>query len=410
MKHFLFETKEYEIDPRFRSPKRKREQSYSLKALRKLWKHIKTGGGSGGGGKRLNDTRQHCTVKAQYSRSFTAHKEQLEKYLSREGTGKDGGQAELYGTPQAEYRSNMTAKNFRIFLSPASNKIKLEVLAKTFIKKVELQTGLKLYWQAAEHYNTAHPHVHLLINGRDQNGKDVFFPRDVIKTFMRESARDICTSLIGSRTRADMEQEAKAVLEANRFTRLDEAMKAYVIEGNVHLDWIKKNRERYVKRLDHLKKLGLCEWKGTGYILSPEWEESLKAAGKYNSFLNAKKHLAYSGKLSVYASAQGKKTGRVAKVYRTDEVSDNHAVVLESLDGNAWFIPLFAKPPVKEGETVTVIPEKNQKGRLTPVFKKTDIRELYQEAERNGYQGAYAQAVRNEYAASRNAKDKGIGV
>ncbi|MDR0553359.1 MAG: hypothetical protein LBG76_00970 [Treponema sp.] len=295
MKHFLFENRDYEINVAFRSPKRKREQYYSLKGLRKLKRAFRSGGGKGGfSGKRRNDTRQKCVVKLQYSLSVEAHRDQINRYLVREGTGKDGGPAKLYGTPLEEYRRRMAAKNFRIFLSPASNNVKLDVLAKTFIKKLELQTGKRLYWQTAEHYNTAHPHVHLLINGVDQNGNDVFFPRDLVKTFMRESAKDICTSLIGSRTKTDMEQEAKAVLTANRFTAIDEALKAYTVEGKVNLDMVKKNREKYVARLDHLRTLGLCAWEGSGYVLSPGWEETLKALGKYNTFLNAKKHLAYT--------------------------------------------------------------------------------------------------------------------
>jgi hypothetical protein len=54
----------------------------------------------------------------------------------------------------------------------------------------------------------------------------------------------------------------------------------------------------------------------------------------------------------------GRKSGRIAKVYKTDEVSDNHAVVLECPDGNT-IIPLFTKPAVKEGGTLSVISKRN---------------------------------------------------
>jgi hypothetical protein len=286
--------------------------------------------------------------------------------------------------------------------------VKLDVLAKTFIKKIELQTGYRLYWLAAEHYNTAHPHVHLLINGRDQNGKDVFFPRDVVKTFMRESARDVCTSLIGNRTTADMKREAQAAITANRFTPLDERMKEYVSEGRVYPEKARKDRERYIRRLDHLRNLGVCAWNGSAYVLQPDWEDTLKTIGKYNAFMHAKTQLAYTSEhnLTVYTSAMGTKTGRVTKIYQTDEVSDNHAVVVESIDGNAYFIPLFARPAVREGDTIRVIPEKNQRGRLRPSFKQADITAAYREAEQHGYHNPYAEAVRNQYHQSR-ASGKG---
>ena len=59
-------------------------------------------------------------VKAPYSNSMEAYRVQLEKYLVREGTDRNGERAALYGTDFDEYRSNMTEKNFRVFLSPQS--------------------------------------------------------------------------------------------------------------------------------------------------------------------------------------------------------------------------------------------------------------------------------------------------
>jgi hypothetical protein len=63
-----------------------------------------------------------------------------------------------------------------------------------------------------------------------------------------------------------MEQEARTVLTSNRFTAIDEALKAYTIEEKVNIDRVKKNREGYVKRLDHLRTLGLYAWEGSGLV------------------------------------------------------------------------------------------------------------------------------------------------
>jgi hypothetical protein len=313
-----------------------------------------------------------------YSSSMKAHLAQLLQYLSREGTGKDGGQAKLYGTEKEIYRKNMAGRNFRIFLSPGSSMVPLETLARAFIKKVELASGYKLYWQAAEHYNTAHPHVHLLINGVDQNGWGVRFPRDLVKYFMRENARDICTTLVGRRTRGDMELEKKALLAENRFTRLDAEIEKLSSEGRISFDEVTKDTDRFRTRLDYLVKLQLCKWKDRGYILSPRWKQTLQAQGRYNVFLEARGKLRFAraSALRVYEPWQGKKTGMITRVYKIDESSDNHATVLETARGEAYFIPLYAKPDLKEGEAVTLIPKKNQKGRLTPVFLKAASQEI----------------------------------
>jgi type IV secretory pathway VirD2 relaxase len=223
MKHFLFEDKEYKIKPSFQ---RGKPEGDSAKELAKLLRNNKpSGGGRSGGGQRKTDERQNCVVKVQYSKSLDAHKVQLEKYLTREGTERDGSRAKLYGSDTDEYKENMVNKNFRIFLSPQSDKVDLKVLSETFVKRLEVATGYRLYWQAANHYNTAHPHTHLLINGRDKMGRDVNIPRDIVKTFMREYARDICTSQIGSRTHEDIKIEKEKQLQANRHTKLDEKIR-----------------------------------------------------------------------------------------------------------------------------------------------------------------------------------------
>jgi hypothetical protein len=323
-----------------------------------------SGGRSGGG--YAPDARQRCAVKMQYSKNMKAHLKQINEYLIREGTGKDGKGAELYGTPTEEYRAHMASKNFRIFLSPGSNTVPLETLTKTFVKKLELQTGYKLCWAAANHYNTAHHHAHILINGVDKEGKDVFFPRDLVKSLMRESARDICTSLIGARTRADLALERRAALTANRYTYLDEQIKTFAVEGKIDCGKMPKDRERHAARLDHLRTLGICKWEDGSYVLEAGWEETLKTAGRYNAFLDARSRYADGSKVRLYTGDMGAKRGTVAKIYTTDDLSDNHAALLEASDGKAYFIPLFRKPAVREGERTQVIPKKNEKGRLSP--------------------------------------------
>jgi hypothetical protein len=408
MRHFLFEDKEYRIGASFR----RRRQQDAAQSLARLVRKKGRGGHSGGSfsrGVRAPDARQKCVVKVQYSTSRDAHRLQLDRYLTREGTERDGSRAALYGTDLAEYRKNMVDKNFRIFLSPQSDKTTLTRLANDFIKKLEVQTGYKLYWQAANHYNTAHPHAHLLINGIDQYGKEVKFSKDMVKTFLRETARDLCTAQLGRRSREELRLEKEQELGANRFTRLDQRIKELCDEGNrVNLDGLTFNRGRILHRLEHLRSLSLCVYKDGGYKLSPRWEEDLRANGRYNAFLKAREDLIYTdtAQMKVYTGAQGQISGKVTKVFRTDEdASDNHAVIIESLDGKAYFVPLFRQPevrnkdtktPLAEGEYVTLKTYESQKGRLTPVIFKKDIRALKKEIKKGTITGKLAEAVLKE--------------
>ena len=424
MRRFLFEDKPYRINPYFRRQRKETDSALVLaRLLKKLAGHSQKNQSKPkfyGSGSIRRDIRQKCTVKMQYSNSKEAHKFQLEKYLVLEGKGIDGSKPELYGTDLEEYRNNMVDKNFRIFLSPQSDKIDLTDLTKKFVKTLELQTGYTLYWQGANHYDTAHPHAHLLINGKDKSGKEVEFPRDVVKTFMREYARDICTAQVGNRTREEIALEKEKQLEAKRYTRLDETIKE-MCGGTFSLDPanIKTDRERILCRLENLRKMNMCTYSDGVYKLSNGWEENLKANGRYNTFLQARSELAYSNpaSLKVFSGEHGTVTGKVTKVYRTDgDASDNHAVIIECFDGNAYFVPLFKQPQVNtgkektvfkdgqmatvkekanlsQGELVSIKTYESQRGRLTPVIFRREAKEVQKYIAKTNIKGLLAAEV-----------------
>ena len=414
MRHFLFEEKEYRINPRYKRKRNEQDSAMALaKLLRRLSPRSRSGSGHDSGARRGPDARQKCVVKMQYSNSMDAHRVQLEKYLVREGTDIDGGRAKLYGTDLDEYRKNMVDRNFRIFLSPQSDRIDLKDLTEKFMKTLEQRTGFKFYWQAANHYNTAHPHAHILINGKDKYGRKVDIPPDIVKTFMREYARDICTSQIGNRTAGEIALEKERELEAQRFTKLDERLKS-LCGGNfsINTNGIYSNRERILTRIENLRKMGLCSYRDGAYHFSPKWEEDLRANGRYNTFLAARSQLRYTDQrnLQVYSGEHGVVTGRVTKIFRPeDDFSNNHAVIIEGLDGRAYFVPLLKAPEMyaetgsgsnekiklREGELVRIKTYQNQHGRLTPVISRQESKYALREIKSNNYSGALASEIKN---------------
>ena len=415
MRHFLFEDpdKEYRIKPVYKRARKEQDSAQALAYfLRKLISRPRNKPDSAGRGLIRNriDARQKCVVKMQYSNSIDAHLFQLEKYLVKEGKGMDNSQPELYGTDLQEYRDNIAERNFRIFLSPQSGNVDLKDLTEKFMKKLENQLGYKLYWQAANHYDTAHPHAHLLINGVSKDGREVNIPKDVVKTFMREYARDICTSQIGRRTAREMEIEKERELEAPRFTRIDDTIKDLCGSGGgsqVKVPHIISNKDRMLTRLENLRKLGLCKYENNAYVFVNNWEESLKANSRYNTFLQARNNLVFSrpADLQVYTGAQGNIAGKVTKIYSPeDDTSNNHAVIIEGLDGKAYFVPLLKRPmahdgkykakfELKEGGLVSLAAYKMQTGRLTPVIFKEQPWRLAKEIKSKNYTGELAEAI-----------------
>lgn len=402
MRHFIFEDKDYEINPKYKVPKK----DYVLMAgLAALYYFSKSGfgkrGGKGSGSynrTRRNsiDRRQNCIAKMYYSYSMDAHKEQLDRYLKREGAGKDGQTPELFGCDEKEYRDNMDAKNFRIILSPANDTVPLNVLARTFITQLELQTGYEFYWVGAEHHNTAHPHVHLLINGKDKKGQDVYLDPDLVKTHMRDIARDLCTSLVGERTDEQIRKEKLTQVNASRFIMLDNEIAGMSFDNTLDTRSLFTNRELLLSRLSHLSKMGLCTYNEKKYVFEHNWQETLRNQGRYNVYLGAREKLRYTSKydFKLFTSEDKIKRGIITRVYRMQEDSDANAAVMEGIDGKAYFIPLYKKASVRYGDMVSVEALPNQKGRLTPVFNKITQEELKRHCDINGYTKGFAKNIR----------------
>ncbi len=137
MRHFLFEDKDYEYRPTFRRRKEKKDSVVEFARLLRAFGGRRSYRASVIRTPKRQDLRQKCIAKMQYSGSIEAHRVQLEKYLTREGTDRDGNAAELFGTDLDEYKKHMAGRNFRIFLSPESPNVDNKELAEQFIKKLE---------------------------------------------------------------------------------------------------------------------------------------------------------------------------------------------------------------------------------------------------------------------------------
>ena len=222
---------------------------------------------------------------------------------------------------------------------------------------------------------------------------------------MRETAKDICTDLIGLRTSAEIALDQEKELDAPRYTRMDKVINELCVGNRINLSRVRQDQSRVQRRLEALRKMNLCVFKDGEYHMGPRWKDDLQANGRYNAFLQSREALRFTAPsaLQVYSGSRGTVTGKVARVFRTDgDASDNHAMVIEGLDGKAYFVPLFRKPEVKDGEQKVVPREgdllsirtyENQKGRLTPVMTKRDPAEVLREIKKQGITGRLAESI-----------------
>jgi type IV secretory pathway VirD2 relaxase len=196
--------------------------------------HNRRGLSGGHVGKASQRHFQRCAIRATYTRNavkgqWKAHG----RYLAREsaqlkgktaGTGFDaeGSVPDPAARMDAWQRAG-DEQMWKLIISPEfGDRIDLQKLARELIQRIEdNRRGAALEWIAVDHYNTEHPHVHVALRGVDRDGNGVRFPREFIKTGIRELAENLCTQQLGYRTGFDAAAAQRREVDQLRFTSLD---------------------------------------------------------------------------------------------------------------------------------------------------------------------------------------------
>ena len=148
--------------------------------------------------------------------------------------------------------------------------------------------GTRLDWVAIDHWNTEHPHVHILVRGRADDGRDLVISRDYISVGLRARAGDLVTRELGPRSELEMRQRLEGEVTAERWTRLDRvlAREAGAADGVIDLRPDRAAagdplREIRIGRMRNLERLGLAEPAGPArWILAADAEQRLRDLGE----------------------------------------------------------------------------------------------------------------------------------
>lgn len=217
-------------------------------------------------------------------------------YLRREGVTRDGEKARLFGPGADEADPKAFAErceddrhHFRFIVSPddAVEMAHLKTFARDLVGQMEKDLGTKLDWVAVDHWNTEHPHVHLIVRGVREDGENLVISRDYIKEGMRDRARDLITQELGPRTDHEIRRTLERQIDTERWTNLDRQLardgyRTGVIDLAPH-----PNRQPdefhalKVGRLRKLESLGLADQIGPGqWIVSENAETTLRELGE----------------------------------------------------------------------------------------------------------------------------------
>ena len=217
-------------------------------------------------------------------------------YLGREGVTRDGEKARLFGPgsddadPKAfAERCQDDRHHFRFIVSPddAVELSDLKTFTRELVGQMEKDLGTKLDWVGVDHWNTEHPHVHLIVRGVREDGENLVISRDYIKEGMRDRARDLITQELGPRTDHEIRRTLECQVDAERWTKLDRQLardgyRTGVIDLAPH-----PNRQPdefhalKVGRLRKLESLGLADQIGAGqWTVSENAEATLRELGE----------------------------------------------------------------------------------------------------------------------------------
>ena len=273
------------------------------------------------------------------------------RYLRREGVTRDGAPAEMFdreGTADHEAfarRCEDDRHHFRFIVSPedAASLEDLRTTTRELMAQAEKDLGTRLDWVAADHWNTEHPHVHLLIRGVDETGQDLIIDRDYIAQGMRHRAEALVSMELGPRTVAELEASLDREVEAERWTSLDRKLRD--LSGDDGLIDLRpagpddhQVPARLLGRARFLQKLGLAAGADGQWRLAEDIEARLRTLGERGDIIKTL-HRAWRGErdpadLRIHGETlDAPLIGRLADRGLHDELNGQAYVVVDGVDG-----------------------------------------------------------------------------
>lgn len=276
---------------------------------------------------------QRVVFKVHYGLGEASHNTYLKQYMPQLNKEEVIEKPVLFGTPDTVYDEYKVPGHFSFIISPENQNVNLEILSNDFIRRIENITGYKLIWKGAVHNDTNHHHAHLCINMKDENGRKVYFLKKNISKVFRELLSNSCTQLVGFRTAEEIEKARDNLYLSKRFTDIDQEILAY----NTYDFELKRLPQNIQNRILFLADLQLATKIEDGvYSLKDNWDNVLKASGRYNTFLT--EYIQDNG-LKLYDG--NAIVGIVDKVITFDkDESWKDAVIVKKEDGSRVYIPV----------------------------------------------------------------------
>ena len=301
------------------------------------------------------------------------------RYLQRDGTTREGERGLLYGrdaegTDGKAFldRGSGDRHQFRFIVAPedGAQYEDLKPLVRRLMADAEQDLGTRLDWVAVDHFNTGHPHSHVIIRGVDERGKDLVIAPDYLTHGLRERATALVNLDLGPRSDVEIQRSREAEITQERFTDIDRRLPRSVDEHGLvsaaHRDSVEQSLR--AGRLQTLARMHLAREVSRGiWKLDPELEPTLRRMGGRGDITRTMTR-ARRGRLprrapgdyAIYDPAADKAAsivGRVVARGLSDEYRDRHYLIIDGVDGISRYVDIGVNSePISQSVIVRLEP------------------------------------------------------
>ena len=295
------------------------------------------------------------------------------RYIQRDGVTREGEAGALY-SPDSDVadgkafleRCDGDRRQFRFIVSAedADQYPDLKPFVRRLMTQMEQDLGTKLDWVAVDHFNTGHPHTHIVVRGVNDRGENLLIAREYISLGSRQRAIEIVNLDLGPRTDLEIEERLRSDTGAERLTAIDRRLirdmdTARLVSAS---DGDPFQQSLRVGRLQKLGRMGLASHVGNGtWRLEPDLANTLRQIGERGDIIRTMQRELTARKLDraavdrvIYDPVAKEATpiiGRVVMRGLADEHEDRHYLLVDGIDGRTHYAE------IGKGELVDTIPE-----------------------------------------------------
>lgn len=331
-------------------------------------------------------------VKLRGSKAVAAAAAHL-RYVQRDGVTREGEQGRLYSTFTDDAdgkafleRGEGDRHQFRFIVSPEDGAAleNLRGFTRDLMAKMEEDLRTNLDWVAVDHFDTGHPHTHVLVRGVTEDGKTLNIAGDYIAYGIRGRASEILTRWLGPQSELEVQEQLAREVDADRLTTLDRSLFGRAQEGVVDLrqepgawDGEGTYQQLLISRARKLERMELAEREGPlAWRLSPDAEKTLRDLGRRRDIIATMHRAMTTAKIArrpelyVIHGLEAEQAPVVGKVVHRGPADDDHdrrCLVIDGIDGRTHYVDVGrSAEPTPIGSVVRVEP-------LMPQLRKADV-------------------------------------